>query len=359
MSNQRARPGDLARLLGRALLRSSLAGWLRATESRLLLPGMNLPARPGLLVLSMILLAALVAILASYPPTGHADHSGFVLPAGDSYSNLNNTSADTLKSPAAQAAVRNQEPERPGLVKAEVPKSPPGLPEPLHLSQTVILPVSEMEPAVEDCCFLQARQFGETPMMRTWKMIGLQTLLAGILTTGPALAETSGPPTDSEKLADIQKQLDGMKRSLEELRKSLDSLSSLGTKMDDLSRNAASGNTTAQKQIGELKQEIAKLREDVDTLRNRTSAETRISGFSPTDAGVPAATGHVELVNTFSGDVTIVVNRRTYHLAPFERRMSEPIPAGNFTYEVLGITPQRNRILAADQVMQVWVHPQP
>jgi len=194
-------------------------------------------------------------------------------------------------------------------------------------------------------------------MMHTWKLIGLHTLLAGMLTAGPALAE---PPNDSEKLTEVQKQLDQMKKTLEKLTMSAGLLDALDRKMDDFAKQSTLSSQKAQDQVNEVRKELAALRAEFETLRDRTS-DARVSRFAPSDISAPAqaSAGRVELVNTYPSEVTVVVNRRTYHLAPGEHRLSDPVPAGTFTYEVLGITPQRNRPMAGDQVFTVWVHPQP
>ena len=45
-------------------------------------------------------------------------------------------------------------------------------------------------------------------MMRTWQILGLKTVLAALCAATPgSSAETSGPPSDSDRLTEIQKQL--------------------------------------------------------------------------------------------------------------------------------------------------------
>jgi hypothetical protein len=361
MMKKVARPPDATRQRGRAVPVSAPPIWFRRAGRPLVLPGITLPARPGLLVLSTVLLVALLSVLTSYETTRQAGSAGFVLPDELSSSNLNNTSAEAPTS-ATAPVVQPLVPEGPALQLVEVPKPPQEFPKQLGSGPAAsILPVAASEPALEDCCYLQGPHLGDTPMMRTWKLIGLHTLLAGMMTAGPALAETSGPPSDSEKLTEVQKQLDEMKRSLTDLQKAVGPLSTLDRRINDLIEQSTKGAQDAQNQIGEVRKELAALRSEFEALRNRTSDSARVSRFPPTDVGAPPSTavGRVELINTYPSEVTVVVNRRTYHLAPGEHRLSDPVPAGTFTYEVLGITPQRNRPLAGEQVFTVWVHPQP
>jgi hypothetical protein len=59
-----------------------------------LLPHVQLPARPGLLLLAMLLLLVFCAILANWNVKSPVKQAGNVLPDDCSCSNLNNTSAD-------------------------------------------------------------------------------------------------------------------------------------------------------------------------------------------------------------------------------------------------------------------------
>jgi hypothetical protein len=193
-------------------------------------------------------------------------------------------------------------------------------------------------------------------MMRTWKKIGLSALMAALLTAGPARAETSGPRTDSEKLDDIQKQLDELRKSVGDVKRSVAALSTIERDLKDLRAEANAGTQNALSQINDLKDEVARLKREVDGLRNRPPATGRIAASPPE---TPVTTGRVELLNTYGADVTIAVNRVTYHLRPQERMLTTPIPTGTFTYEVLGITPQRVRTLVANEPFTIHVHPQP
>ena len=62
--------------------------------------------------------------------------------------------------------------------------------------------------------------------------------------------------------------------------------------------------------------------------------------------------------NTYATEVGIRVNRRLYRLLLGETRLSEPIPAGTFTYEVVNVSPgPQVRTLDPNQRFTVWVHP--
>ena len=193
-------------------------------------------------------------------------------------------------------------------------------------------------------------------MMRTWKMIGLRTLLAALLTAAPAAAQNT-----SEMLDDMHRQLSELKKTLEGVRDSLGTLSTIRKDVEDLTTQSNLRGQTMQGQIADLQRQLIQLRSDLEGLRDRVGSGTRTSLFPPTEsASATAGTARVEMVNTYPQEVTITVNRTAYHVPPGQTRLSDPIPAGRFTYEVLGVSPAPlTRTLAANRVFTVHVHPQP
>jgi DNA-binding transcriptional MerR regulator len=195
-------------------------------------------------------------------------------------------------------------------------------------------------------------------MLRTWKMVGLETLLAVLFAAAPALGSgTSGPPSDSDKLDEIQKQLNSLKLSLAEVRKTVDALSA----QEEAKKTES--NLGAQKvlsRLAEMEKQISQLRTDVENLRNVPPSVSRSALYPPPETPPGTSLARVEMVNTYSQPVSVVINnRRSYLLQPGERRLSDPIPAGTFTYEVLGVTPLVTRTVGADKIFTIWVHPQP
>jgi hypothetical protein len=210
-------------------------------------------------------------------------------------------------------------------------------------------PTTAMEAAREKCYPIRGPLLGDTPMMRTWQMLGLKTVLAALFAATPALSsETSGPPSDPEKLTEIQKQLNALQKSLTEIKKGL----------DDIRAEKTLAAQSVQRQLEDLDKKIVQLRLDVDSLRNRPSESNRIGAYPPSDTGSNTGTARIDMINTYSQPVSIVINKRSYPLAPGEHRLSDPIPAGTFTYEVLGVTPLSVRTVAPDKVFTLWVHPQ-
>jgi hypothetical protein len=198
-------------------------------------------------------------------------------------------------------------------------------------------------------------RLGDTPMMRIWKMIGLKMLiLAALLGAAPALGSSAfGAQGDAEKPEDIQKQLTALKNSLAEVKKALEK------GIEDIRVESNASAQKAQSQISDLSRQLNQLRLDVENLRTAASSMSRTALYPGAETGLSAGTGRVEMINTYSQPVSVVLNnRRSYFLAPGERRLSDPIPAGPFTYEVLGVTPVVTRTVAADKTFTIWVHPQ-
>jgi len=224
-----------------------------------------------------------------------------------------------------------------------------------------ICDLSVPEPALEPCYLIRDPHRGDTPMKRTWKMLGVNTLLAALLTAGPSPGQAKGPGSDGQKSDGIpkptseSKKLDDIQSQLEELKKEV---KKAGAALADIRRDLRGREIDANvrdqstlSQINELRDEIGRLRAEIDGLRRRPPATTREAGSAPVDT----ATGRVEMVNTYPTEVGIVVNGRTYRVRPGEIRVTEPIPTGTFTYEVLNYAPQRTRTLAANKTYTIVV----
>ena len=191
-------------------------------------------------------------------------------------------------------------------------------------------------------------------MLRTWNKIHFHALLAAMLAASPALGQQKS--TDADRLDGIKSQLDQLELSLKNANTKLDALQQLKKQFEDLKSESNASQATTQQDLVSLKQEVARLKTEVEALRNAASA-TRVAAFPPNEPR-PAPTGQVELVNTYTSDVAIVINNRTYRLHPNERRLTDPLPAGTFTYEVLGVTPPNTRPLNPNEVYHITVHSQ-
>jgi small-conductance mechanosensitive channel len=206
-------------------------------------------------------------------------------------------------------------------------------------------------------------------MMRTWKLIRFTALVAALLAAAPIVAQDP-PVKNTDKPDEVQKQLkdlktsvdgpQGLKKSVEEINDKLKSLDKIHTALNNLHVDLNTRSQAADREIANLKDEVARLRTEVDSLRKTPTSASRESGFAPGATTAPLASGRVELLNTWTAPVAVVVNNRTYRLLPMERRLTDPIPAGTFTYEVINVTaPNIARSLAANQVYTIHIHPLP
>src|SRR5207244_2388875 len=120
-------------------------------------------------------------------------------------------------------------------------------------------------------------------------------------------------------------------------------------------RTELSNVRTALNAIDDLKVEIARMKADMDKLRTKPQ-ETRLTYPPPSELGIaPPATGRVEISNTYLTPMSVIVNGRSYRVAPGETLRTDPMPAGSFTYTVLGVTEPRTRLLEANKVFTILV----
>lgn len=186
-------------------------------------------------------------------------------------------------------------------------------------------------------------------MMHNWRLLGWHMVLATALTAAPVptalVAQEPKSQAEPDATTAILKRLDDVKKFLEEMDKrlkgTLESLTSTDVNVAKL-----------QMDTNDIKRQLGQLRSDVDALRSRTSLYLP----APAPAAVPP-TGRVRLVNTFPDLMTIIVNERAYRLPPGDTRLTDPLPAGTFTYMVLGVQPEQTRTLAANETFTITIHP--
>lgn len=221
-------------------------------------------------------------------------------------------------------------------------------------------------------------------MQRNWLMLSLQTVLTGALAAGPSFAQgnSDGAKPPALDAAALAKQLDDFKRTLtadlskslgDDLRKALAAdIEKLTLRLETLDRNLASdlkelrGKVTmtdvnvaaAQRDITDLKTQMLQLRQDLDAMKAKMAAPSQISAYRAGSAppAMPAL-GRLRLVNSYFEPMTVIVNGRPYTVAPGGDQLTDPLPAGAFTYEVLAVQPPRTRTLAANETFVVTIYP--
>jgi outer membrane murein-binding lipoprotein Lpp len=194
-------------------------------------------------------------------------------------------------------------------------------------------------------------------MIRTWRMLGVETVLAAAL-TAPAFAGQ----TDGTKLEDKS---DTILKEVRDLKKRFDELeSSLKNKIENLDTSNSLKLAQARMDLEELRKQVQQMRQDLDATRSREIAALRRDLDDMTKgrqslypAPAPTPTGRLQLRNTFPEMVLILVNNKPYHIFPGQNVLTDPIPAGTFNYEVVGIQPQVARTLTANETYTIHVYP--
>jgi hypothetical protein len=207
-------------------------------------------------------------------------------------------------------------------------------------------------------------------MRRTWIVFASSVFAFAALATVAAAQDrknTDGQPGDKPATA---QQVEDLARSVNEVKTTIkqsvdrvtDRLNVLDEKVEQEIRAirargalAEVNIATAQKDINELKDMLGRVRQDMDTMRSRPM-ENR--SFYSGPSGNAPGTGRVRMVNTWVLPVDVVVNGMVYQLMPGQERFSASLPAGNFTYEVVGIQAPRVRTLAAGQTFNIDVFTQ-
>jgi hypothetical protein len=107
-----------------------------------------------------------------------------------------------------------------------------------------------------------------------------------------------------------------------------------------------------QKELMDLRTELAQARDEMGRLRPRSS----VSNYPANGAAAPPI-GRVRLVNTWFEPVKVVLNQTAYDVPANQTKIVTDVPAGAFSYEVLGIQPRRDVTLASGEEFTVLVYP--
>lgn len=200
-------------------------------------------------------------------------------------------------------------------------------------------------------------------MMRHWKLLGLDLVLVGALAAPlPARAQEQigdEPNKDSvvlKQLGDLKTSIDALTKAIKEMQTSgVDSALKMQKANGDIEGLKRQLTQLQQEEIAGLRQQVTQMQRDLDELNRRTASPPRVATYPPPQQ--QPATGRVRLINSYQAPVTVVVNGRAHTLNPGAIVTTDPIPAGTFTYEVLGVQPMRDRTLAANELFTITIHP--
>ena len=177
---------------------------------------------------------------------------------------------------------------------------------------------------------------GDTAMLSIHKLT-LSTTLGVALALAPTTAlraeEPKSTTIDEKSVEALKKEIKDLK---EDLKKSKDLLGALDLQV--MGRQDGKGLTAADEGLLRRMDKMEKAIKDIDTklvAMNETLTK-RTVGASPNEgAKLAAGLGKVKVVNEFATKISIVVNEKSYPLAPSQEKEIE-VPMGSFTYMLIG-----------------------
>ena len=127
---------------------------------------------------------------------------------------------------------------------------------------------------------------------------------------------------------------------------------------------------TIKDSVDESRKELTKLKNDYDDLKKsvtdlqnspgRTTLRTadsppnnQIESKKPDFVKPAGKSGRIQLTNNLDQILTIRINDAYYRLEPKDIRLTEPITAGLFSYQVVGLKDSYSRLLEADKVYKL------
>jgi hypothetical protein len=288
-------------------------------------------------------------------------NDGFDLYAQPPAHKFNSTSAEAPELPALPPDTAEpplfvlHEPSAPELTPPEPPAGPRDAVEP-----AMLMPVVFYCPGSLDCsCFRDLHQ-GDTPMLRTWNVVKLSSVVAVALAVCPplAVAQTEVPQNDLKVLRDS---VDALGKKLDDTNTNLANALA-GIKSDMKILNAGSMDTTLKMTTMEgtveaLRNQVGALKVEVDKLQGRGTVKypaekgdeiaTRLAKLEEILARLaegriaksPPANGcRIEMVNRYPEEMLFLINQKPYRVAPNTTMTLDNQPAGAFTYEVISGT---------------------
>jgi len=198
-------------------------------------------------------------------------------------------------------------------------------------------------------------------MRRNWKLCQAALLAAALLTVhSSAVGQVDKGPEGDKAATEAQKTLQlliRLQESIDQLKKQGDDLQRQVSNLPDEQRIDYQIRKTLAKELTDTKDEMSALRQPLDLLqRDVASLKSRNSPLVAFSS--PATPVRIKLINTFPSQMTVIVNERSYRLAPGATEVLENIPAGQFTYQVLGVQPDMLvRSLSPNETFTITVYP--
>jgi hypothetical protein len=188
----------------------------------------------------------------------------------------------------------------------------------------------------------------------TFKSTAAAAILGGALMAPSAGAQDTQKDKDAATKATDQK--------LEAIQKSIDSITEMLKGRKDATGVVLPSDPGLLEEVRRLRDDVALLKSQMETLKTTSlrppgGAAPMIPGVpNPMPAAVPPAAatqGTVRVVNEYPVEITMVVNGRTYRVAP-NATQDIPVTAGEFSYQLLSANvaaaPTRSTIRAGETV---------
>lgn len=224
---------------------------------------------------------------------------------------------------------------------------------------------------------------GDTPMMRTWTLLKLSSVMAVALAAAPAAAGPTELGQDNvEKLKKIEEKLDSLllmsgdsKADMKDLKERLKKLNDIIDATTVNLSSAISRLELLEKRVNDMRLEIDKIQSGsgykslylpekaaIDDLKARLDAIAMMIAKGPPQPVVAAKVanlGRIQLANMYSEEMLFVINGKGYRVAPFTTVMLENQPAGVFSYEVIsgtyGVRGRNSPLLVAGDTYTITV----
>jgi Skp family chaperone for outer membrane proteins len=178
------------------------------------------------------------------------------------------------------------------------------------------------------------------------KQTALATAIGGALAFAPATSPAAFPvpplavPPTSPVVQDANKDKT-VEQRLEDIEKKIDEFTELLRGRKDSQGFPLESDPGLVTEMRQLKDEIDKLRKQIEEMQKTTTA------LRPQAADPKAGKGTVRIVNDYPVEITMVVNERSYRVAP-NAKLEIDVPAGEFTYQLLNagvnLTPTRTTV---------------
>jgi len=101
---------------------------------------------------------------------------------------------------------------------------------------------------------------------------------------------------------------------------------------------------------------MAGVEQAINNLRSQIQTVKAFASPAGTGATPAATTGHIRLANNWPTEMTIILNGVSHRLAPNQVE-TVTVPAGSFSYEVLGVRPPATRTLNAKEEFTITIAP--